>query len=136
MHLFAYGTLMCNDIMQEVSGILPSSTSGCLFGYCRYGVKNEHYPAIIPEKEGCVKGIVYLDVSPAAWERLDRFEGEMYERLPVEITLNTGMRITANTYVWKPAFSLELTESHWSLETFFQKGKQAFISNYKGYSEL
>lgn len=35
---FAYGTLMCEDIMREVSGIRPSHVPGTLKGYRRRSV--------------------------------------------------------------------------------------------------
>jgi gamma-glutamylcyclotransferase (GGCT)/AIG2-like uncharacterized protein YtfP len=35
---------------------------------------------------------------PAAWDRLDRFEGEAYQRILVPVTTDTG-RIIANIYV-------------------------------------
>ena len=46
-NLFAYGTLMCEDIMREVSGVRLLQVSGKLKGYSRRGVKGEHYPAFI-----------------------------------------------------------------------------------------
>jgi len=77
-HLFAYGTLMCDSIMREVSGFDLPAVPGTLKGYCRRSVKGELYPAIMPYRGGCVEGVIYRCVPGLAWERLDRFEGEMY----------------------------------------------------------
>ena len=46
-HLFAYGTLMCEDIMQEVSGCLPEHRRGFLKGYVRRRVKGQAYPGLL-----------------------------------------------------------------------------------------
>lgn len=61
-HLFAYGTLMCDDIIAEISGSLLSHVSATLRGYRRMCVKGEHYPALVPEAGGSVEGVLYLNV--------------------------------------------------------------------------
>jgi gamma-glutamylcyclotransferase (GGCT)/AIG2-like uncharacterized protein YtfP len=87
-NLFAYGTLMCDDIMIEVSGCRLSHMPGTLRGYSRRSVRGEHYPALVPREEGRVEGVVYRNVPDSAWDRLDRFEGEMYTRQLLQIQLN------------------------------------------------
>ena len=85
-NLFAYGTLMCEDIMGDVSGCrLPSPSPGTLKGYSRWCVKGEPYPALVRDEKKLVEGMVYRNVPDSAWDRLDAFEGEMYERRLVRI---------------------------------------------------
>ncbi len=43
--LFAYGTLMCEDIMQEVSSCLPEHRRGVPKGHARQRVKGQPIPA-------------------------------------------------------------------------------------------
>jgi gamma-glutamylcyclotransferase (GGCT)/AIG2-like uncharacterized protein YtfP len=76
-HLFAYGTLMYEDIMQEVSGCLPEHRRGVLKGYVRRRVKGQIYPGLLQSEANRFDGVLYLSVPASAWERLDRFEGEM-----------------------------------------------------------
>jgi gamma-glutamylcyclotransferase (GGCT)/AIG2-like uncharacterized protein YtfP len=134
--LFAYGTLMCEDIMGEVSGCRLSFVPGTLRGYSRRSVRGEHYPALVPHEEGCVEGVVYRNVPDSAWERLDRFEGEMYARQPVQIELNDGVTLLADTYVVKPEFLDHLDPSDWHLADFLRNGKARFQRYYKGYQSL
>lgn len=135
-HLFAYGSLMCDDIMLEVSGCETSCVRGTLKGYCRRSVKGEYYPAIVPDVDGNVDGVVYLNLPGSAWERLDRFEGEMYSRELVRIAVNNEETINAATYVLKPAFKDHLDQSDWSFSDFLCNGKANFQKSYKGYQSL
>ncbi len=73
-HLFAYGTLMCEDIMQEASGCLPENRRGVLKGYARRRVRGHAYHGLLQREGNPVDGVVYLDVPLSAWARLDRFE--------------------------------------------------------------
>ncbi|UCF81927.1 MAG: gamma-glutamylcyclotransferase [Desulfobacteraceae bacterium] len=134
--LFAYGTLMCEDIMGEVSGYRLSYVPGTLRGFSRRSVKGEHYPALVPHKEGRVEGVVYRNVPGSAWERLDRFEGEMYARQLVQIDLNNGATLLAATYVVQPEFLGHLDQSDWDFADFLRNGKASFQRHYKGYQSL
>lgn len=133
MNLFSYGTLMCGDIMRDVSGFRLSHVPGTLKGYRRRAVKSEYYPAIVPDAEDRVHGIVSRDVPGPAWDRLDRFEGEMYVRRPVEIGLEDGTMLPAATYVVRPEFLDRLEAIDWDLTDFIRKGKTIFQKEYKGY---
>ncbi len=135
-NLFAYGTLMCDDIMVEVSGSRLSHARGVLKDFSRHSVKGEHYPAIVPDGRGRVEGVVYLNVPDSAWDRLDRFEGEMYARELVQIELNDGGSLLAATYVVRPEFLNHLEESGWNFADFLRNGKTSFERRYKGYQSL
>lgn len=135
-HLFAYGTLMCEDIMEEVSGDSFLCQQGLLHGYSRWCVVNEEYPAIAPDESGSVDGVVYMNVTDAAWDRLDRFEGEMYICIPVKIEFENGTSLIAETYVTRPEFKQRLNQEPWSFQTFLKKGKNCFQENYQGYQAI
>jgi gamma-glutamylcyclotransferase (GGCT)/AIG2-like uncharacterized protein YtfP len=135
-NLFAYGTLMCDDIMRDVSGRRLFRVSGTLKGYSRRRVRGELYPAIIADPESCVDGVMYRDVPAAVLERLDRFEGRMYLRKSVQITLNDGAFLYAETYLVKPEFVDCLEASEWDFEKFLQNDKTSFERSYKGYREI
>jgi len=97
-NLFVYGTLMCEDIMEDVAGCLPVRLPGRLSGYERRVVKGEQYPGLVPGAAGRVDGLVYRDVPGFAWARLDSFEGDMYQRKPVLVEL-TGDGDPALTFL-------------------------------------
>jgi hypothetical protein len=48
--------------------------------------------------QGFVFSSEHLD---ANWKLLDDFEGEGYERVPVQVTLNSGERVDSFIYVLK-----------------------------------
>jgi gamma-glutamylcyclotransferase (GGCT)/AIG2-like uncharacterized protein YtfP len=135
-HLFAYGTLMCEDIMREISGLRLHHEPGILSGYSRWTVEGEVYPALVPDEKGRVEGRVYRDIPESAWARLDRFEGEMYERQLVQIKLITGTPLFAGTYVVRPSFWDQLSQSDWDFADFIKNGKESFQRHYKGYKSL
>jgi len=135
-NLFAYGTLMCEDIMAEVSGCHLSCEPGILKGYSRRAVKGEPYPALVPSGQGLVEGIVYRNVPGRAWQRLDRFEGEMYARRTVQVELAEGGILRAGTYVIQGTFLHVLEAFDWNFETFLNHGKENFEKQYKGYRAI
>jgi gamma-glutamylcyclotransferase (GGCT)/AIG2-like uncharacterized protein YtfP len=131
-HLFAYGTLMCDDIMEDVSGLQLPGVPAVLQGYRRLGVKGEHYPAIVPGADSSVEGIIYRNIPHPAWELLDRFEGHMYARVTVQIALASGALLSAETYVARAGFNDCLEETEWDFSIFLRDGKESFCKSYKG----
>ena len=135
-HLFAYGTLMCEDIMREVSGnrIVPAPAT--LRNCRRLSVKGEAFPGLVPFEGGLVTGVVYRYVPDSAWECLDRFEGEMYARMRVHVELSSGKALAVETYVVRPEFADRLESSEWNFEKFLRTGKRRFQQSYRGYKAL
>ena len=135
-HLFAYGTLMCEDIMQEVSGCLPERRRAVLKGYVRRRVKGHVYPGLLQREASHVEGVLYLNVPASAWERLDRFEGEMYARRTVSIEMDSGGRLAAETYIVRPEYVNRLEKAEWDFSEFLSSGKSKFRAAYVGYHSL
>lgn len=135
-NLFAYGTLMCSDIIAATSGFKLPSVSGTINGYRRLRVKGEDYPAIIMDESASVEGLLYMDLPEAGWKRLDRFEGEMYFRARVEVKSNNGEIIPAETYVTRREYFDLLLDDEWDFDEFLGKNKKRFEKSYKGYDAL
>ena len=135
-NFFAYGTLMCDEIMAEVSGLRPHRVPATLSGYRRLQVKGQPYPAVVPNTDCSVDGIAYQNMRPSAWDRLDRFEGEMYSREVVQVRLSDGSAVLAATYVLRPQFRGCLDKAEWDFATFLREGKGRFRRSYKGYLAL
>jgi len=135
-HLFAYGSLMCADIMHDVSGYDVPGIGGVLNDYRRLVVRGEHYPGLLPVHGAAVEGVVYWDVPMSAWERLDRFEGEMYLRQSVDVALKHGGIVQADAYVVRPEFRHRLEDSDWDFGEFLRIGKVRFQRHYQGYQAL
>jgi len=122
---------MCKDIMEEISGCRLTSAPGILRGCRRRSVKGERYPALVLTGEGFVEGVVYRNLPLSAWERLDRFEGEMYIRQAVQIELKDGTVLPAETYAARPEFLDHLEESEWAFADFLRNGKECFKLQYR-----
>jgi gamma-glutamylcyclotransferase (GGCT)/AIG2-like uncharacterized protein YtfP len=134
--LFAYGTLMDEDIMLAVTGRRFSRIAGLIRGYQRRTIKGEVYPGLISKPGGIVEGIVYRDVSDAAWDLLDPFEGETYQRQIVRVSIADGTFLEAQTYMIRPEFKDRLGSSEWDFEKFLRRGKKTFKTQYAGFRAL
>jgi gamma-glutamylcyclotransferase (GGCT)/AIG2-like uncharacterized protein YtfP len=135
--LFAYGTLMCADIMRAVSGCPNlAGSAGLLRDHCRLCVRGEHYPGLVPRPGASVEGIVYHAVPAGAWLRLDRFEGDMYVRASVDVELADATIHRVQTYLVRPGLAGRLEERIWKLEDFLRHGKAKFESAYAGYTAI
>jgi len=128
-NLFAYGTLMCEDIFSLASGIRhPETAAGILRGYTRHPVIGEVYPGILPKNKCSVQGIVYFNIPEKAWPLLDCFEGGLYERTVVRIECGNSKKITACTYVIRQRFSDRLDQRQdWDFQDFLAVGKRNFM---------
>jgi len=135
-NLFAYGTLKDPEIMIQVSGFQHRSDRATLLNYVRKKVLGEVYPAIIQQNGSVVEGILYYDVSPRAFHRLDMFEGRIYVRTDIVTTLHSGMQIPSQTYVLKASCADRLSDEAWSFETFLRNGKGIFQGTYRGFETL
>ncbi|KAB2888783.1 MAG: gamma-glutamylcyclotransferase [Desulfobulbaceae bacterium] len=136
MDLFTYGTLMSPDIMARVAGCRLASVPARLAGYRRTLVLDEVYPGIV-EDEGCVvDGILYLGAPEEAISRLDAFEGEMYDRREVGVTMEGGETRTVMTYVFRPEYRSRLTDIPWDYQRFLASGKERFETGYSGFDKV
>jgi gamma-glutamylcyclotransferase (GGCT)/AIG2-like uncharacterized protein YtfP len=134
--LFTYGSLMCEDIMAEVAGLRLACTPAILAGYHRFLVRNEQYPGVIEAPTGTVAGIVYHGLTPEAWARLDRFEGEMYDRRPVTARYEDNTEAKVDCYVFRSEFAHRLTATEWDYAAFLRDGKALFQSQYCGFKAI
>jgi gamma-glutamylcyclotransferase (GGCT)/AIG2-like uncharacterized protein YtfP len=135
-HCFAYGSLMCADIMARVAGGAPMGEPASLSGYVRHPVHGEEYPGIVPAPRGAVSGILYRDLPASAWVRLDAFEGDRYVRRQVSVTMADGRVETAWAYVFKPEHAHLLEAGEWDFGAFLRQGKARFEALYLGFDSL
>ena len=129
MDLFAYGTLMEEAVFRRVAGSALSGVPAVAPGWIRRRVRGQVYPGIIPQAGGIVNGIVYAELTPVAWKRLDAFEGEMYERSTLVVRTEDGCDRNAFAYVVKSAFRSLLTADDWSFDDFRSRDLPAYVRN-------
>ena len=135
-HIFAYGSLMCADIMQRVAGCRAQSTEAVLKGFFRSGIHGEDYPGIAPRPGATVTGVLYLNLPEEAIRRLDVFEGEWYERRKVEVVSSEYGACPAMVYVIKDRYRDRLTHEEWSYAQFLATGKAKFEKAYLGFDRI
>ena len=112
-HLFAYGTLMRSELFRQVAGVRRDGLPGVLNGYRRRAVLGARYPAIVADRGAEVMGLLYPKLPTSAWRSLDRYEGEMYQRLPVSVELVDERVVAAEAYVIRPAYRYRLASCDW-----------------------
>lgn len=121
MNLFIYGTLLVPKIWEAVTGcpetkMLPAT----LAGYQIHRVKSADFPAITKgvDSDAFVVGRVALDISTEALRRLDAYEDDFYDRLPVKVSVS-GIVYDADTYVIASSMAAEtLSTESWTLDWF------------------
>jgi gamma-glutamylcyclotransferase (GGCT)/AIG2-like uncharacterized protein YtfP len=138
MHVFTYGSLMFPEVWNIVVGREFATVQGTLPGYSVFRVEGAAYPGIIAATPDCsVSGLVYLNVDAISVERLDRFEGEFYARLPLSVRCADGKSRNADAYTISDEHQHVLTSEPWTAEWFASSGGLAgFIAQYQGFSRL
>jgi gamma-glutamylcyclotransferase (GGCT)/AIG2-like uncharacterized protein YtfP len=133
MNIFTYGTLMIPDVMYAVTTRKFRFKDAILRGYARFTVKGEFYPGIIPVTDAVTEGVIYFDVDELSLDRLDAFEGDLYQRTPILSEMEGGETFNAEAYVIKPKFRNHLSSSEWIMKEFVQKHLKAFLETYQGF---
>lgn len=134
MHLFAYGSLMFDEIWSKVVSGRYEKRQARLTGYSRREVAGETYPALVPGSPGDgVHGTVYFDLQPNDMERLDRFEGNQYRRKREVCQLSDGSQITVWVFLFRHEYGNRVTATEWRPEDFAKGGMATFLSGYRGF---
>ena len=120
-NLFVYGTLMFPDVYQQVVGHYPAYQEVVLKGFERRRVVHNGepcaYPALVVDDNQII-GKLIENVSSAAMVLLDRYEGEEYTRLKVNVW--SGNKVTsAYTYIWNFTSEDQLGDI-WDPEAFYK----------------
>jgi gamma-glutamylcyclotransferase (GGCT)/AIG2-like uncharacterized protein YtfP len=127
MRLFSYGTLQFPEILAAVTGCHLEGERAVLDDYACYLVRGKAYPGITPEHEASVEGVVYTGIGEAHFRKLDRFEGELYERVRVCLTDTEGNPLQAWTYVIRDGLRDQLTRASWNKKDFEVEHLPAFL---------
>ena len=135
MNIFTYGTLMIPEVMVAVTTRRFRSIDAILKGYARFTVKGESYPGITPEPGAITEGIIYFDVDELSLERLDAFEGDLYQRTPIRVETEKEDILNAETYVIKPRYRSCLSSKEWNAKEFARKHLASFLKTYSGFKK-
>jgi Gamma-glutamyl cyclotransferase, AIG2-like len=93
---------MLGEVMESVVGRRFAEQPAVLAGYRRRLLRGAVYPAVVPAATESVSGVLWSGLDLAALAKLDLFEGALYERPALPVTLTSGERCDAFVYVLRP----------------------------------
>jgi gamma-glutamylcyclotransferase (GGCT)/AIG2-like uncharacterized protein YtfP len=131
-HLFAYGTLEIPAVMYAVTGQHHPAKAAVLPDYSRYLLVNKPYPGIVPQLNAEVEGMLYRNLSPQIWQRLDRYEDNFYQRQQVTVLSRRGEPIDAWTYIVPMAHQHLLSQIPWDRRYFTKHRLRLFLGGIAG----
>jgi len=103
MNLFTYGTLMDPAIWARVAQTECVSRPAVLHGYDVRRLRGVTFPGLVESENCSASGLLCLNVSAAAMQRLDDYEDDFYERIEVTVQLDDGTGMAAQVYLMHPA---------------------------------
>ena len=118
MNVFAYGTLIFAEVMEAVAGARYPSEDAVLEGYRRFRVRDRAYPGVVEAEGAETAGRLYRGLTLTALERLDHFEGDLYERRRLPIRRADGSTTQAFVYVIPETRRDALTDEPWDVAAF------------------
>ena len=134
--LFVYGSLMSAKVMQRVIGRTPTHQQATLYGFHRYKIYDELYPAIARKEGGQVRGMYVKDLTSAELATMDAWEDDEYERVEVETEveqspneMNGAHFVKAYTYLWSPQSDHRRLHGAWEFEVDFSPVEQQFVDH-------
>ena len=131
--VFTYGTLQVREVMLAICGEEPADVSASLPGHARFRVRHAVYPGVLPTSgDDRVEGRLYTGVSALAVELLDRFEGDLYDRVSLPVALSGGSFVSAEVYVVRDALRHRLTDEPWDLARFAREHAPRYIEQCRG----
>ncbi|BFM16078.1 hypothetical protein R50073_22610 [Maricurvus nonylphenolicus] len=135
--VFTYGSLMFDEVWSRVVAGQYQSVPAQLSGYRRLAVKGYDFPGVIADVNGkyTVDGLVYFDVANKDLQRLDDFEGQLYQRVGVSVESDCGA-IEVDTYLFCQQYYDLLADWDWCVEHFSRVGLQRFLNRYDGFEVL
>lgn len=125
--LFFYGTLRAAEVRKAVLGYDVNNSQlhpASLAGYEVRRVEGASYPMLVrTPTPSIVNGLVMTQIDKAGLDRLDRFEGEDYQRITVDV-LCASQQMKAQIY--EPASHLKAAEL-WVFEKWYESDLTTFI---------
>jgi len=98
-----------------------------LEGHARFGLTDKVYPAIIAQPGGRVQGLLYSGITPGELERLDEYEGPLYERREL-LVICSGAPTRAFTYVLGERHVELLSPEPWDFERFRREHLESYLA--------
>ena len=130
-NLFVYGTLLYDEVWNEVVGHKREKQSAKAFGWARYYVNNKLYPGLISSLDSVVDGMLITGLTNQEWSKLDKFEDDLYIRKLIDITLENNTTIQSYAYIVEQANCKYLSSIPWEPKKFKQLELKKFLFKLK-----
>ena len=130
--IFTYGSLMFEEVWRPLVPEPRASMRADLPGYRREAVTGQSYPGIVADPAAATEGRVYFGLDAGDLGRLDRFEGDDYERLPVELLISgpAGVQVAVRAEAYVFRLPERLSGRAWVPEVFARESAQAFYARH------
>ena len=113
-NLFVYGTLLDDEIWQNLIRRSYKRHSATLDHYQAFYVKNRNYPGLVQKKGKMVRGEIILSVTKTDFSRLDVYEGDLYERIQLNVKVDEKT-VPAQVYIVKKKYIKLLDSKEWCI---------------------
>jgi len=136
LHRVCHGTTTPTPLQESLLTILPA----LLPHYTRHQIRGRDYPAIIPtpsKPTSCVRGTLVTGLTDGDIYRLDIFEAEEYDRVPVTVKIldpKTNEEVgesVCEAYVWAEGME-GLEDEEWDFEDFVKEKMGRWIGDVVG----
>ena len=125
-HCFTYGSLMFAEVMFAVAAQTGlRAVPATLDGWQRFRIREVTYPAALRSRHASrIEGMLWFDLSDEAWKRLDAFEGEVYNRVEVEVESDSGRH---RAWIYEYLKPDRVLAEDWDPKTFQQQHMADFF---------
>lgn len=127
--LFTYGSLMFPQVWRQLVPQERPSYPAYLPNFSRRLIFLDTYPVLIRENQNGLLGTVYSELSDQDIARLDYFEGEIYQRISVDVQTENGMT-SCQTYIPKPQYNPLAMQEQWRGDIFRVVQMPIFLQRY------
>lgn len=127
MTLFCYGSLEFAEVMRAVTGRSFAHEPARLDGWVRLRFRGNAFPGLRPRAWMSTRGTLWRGIDEASALRLDRFEGDRYERRELPVRTKPGVAVTAQVYVVPDARRSELSNEPWDKARFARESLADFL---------
>lgn len=125
-NVYAYGTLQEPEIFRLIVGRSIVGAAATLLDHARFRLESKVYPAIVAQPGASVPGLLYAGVTADELARLDEYEGPLYERKELRVSLS-GAATKAFTYVLSERHLHLLSNEPWDVEHFRREHLASYL---------
>ena len=130
-NLFVYGTLLFDEVWNEIVGSSRNKKLAKAHGWTRYYINNKLYPGLRYSEDSVVEGLLINDLTQQHWSKLDKFEDDLYTRKLIEVILENNTRVRCHAYIVEQTAYKYLSSVPWEPEKFKQVELEKFMCELK-----